>query len=96
MVAPTRACETCGIVATIEAIEPGRDRVSWADGNVEVLRGLPPDGSIRCRAHRAGSRWSHRCAEGFVHATVDQARACEGHDEERGGVPAFGLHVRGE
>ena len=93
----TRSCESCGLIAEVQPTDtPGLFLVRWADGEEERLCELPPDGSICCRAHRAGSRWSHRCSEDFVHATVEEARACRGHGEGGDGVPAYGLHTKGE
>ena len=83
-----RSCERCGLTAELEPASGGRTLVRWSDGSEERLLtlSLPPDGSFACKAHRPGSRWSHHCLAGHVHATVEGARACDaaGGSEPRG------------
>jgi hypothetical protein len=99
MTTTTRTCDApgCGLVATLAAAgTPGLFVVTWPDGTTEHLRGLPPDGSIRCLPHRPGSRYSHPCRHGFVHSTTEAAFACAGHGEAGQSPEAFGLYVRGD
>lgn len=81
-------CEVCGLAVELE--QDGEwTRLRWENGIEERLLtfSLPPDGTTRCREHRAGSRWSRRCNHGHVHATVEGARGCTGE------VEAWGLVV---
>jgi hypothetical protein len=93
----TRTCDApgCGLVATLSPGPNGTTRVGWPDGLVEHLRGLPPDGSIRCRPHRPGSRYSHHCRHGFLHATTEAAFGCAGHGEAGQAPEAWGVHFKG-
>jgi hypothetical protein len=98
MTTSTRACDAlgCTFIATLTPRAGVLDRFDtvWSDGSSEVLGGLPPDGTIRCRPHRPGSRHSRTCQHLYRHSSCEAAFTCEGHGEGTGGVEAWGIHVQ--